>query len=171
MNSLLRIFLFCPVPENQKPLNELIIFQENFFNKNLCISIEKYKKNLVFSYLFFFFLNFLFFLPFQNLKNQESAFSFFFFLNFSTLSFFFFFFFLFFIRWIILENRLKNSRLFYEEGSWYDGQIWEKPFFLIKNDRLLTTQKIQPIVQRISKTSLFLFYIIFLFSIPLNFQS
>lgn len=169
MNSLLRIFLFCPVPENQKPLNELIIFQENFFNKNLCISLEKYKKNLITYYFLIFFLNFLFLFPFQNFINKETIVSFFFFLNFLTLSFFFFFFFLFFIRWIILENRLKNSRLFYEEGSWYDGQIWEKPFFLIKNDRLLTTQKIQPIIQRISKTSLFLFYIIILFSIPMNF--
>jgi hypothetical protein len=75
---------------------------------------------------------------------------------------FFIIFFLLFLRWSQVENRFNDSRLFYEEGSWYDGQIWEKPFFLIKNDRLLISQKIQPIIQRISQIILILFSITFL---------
>ena len=47
-----------------------------------------------------------------------------------------------FSRWSQLLKRLRNSRLFYEEGSWYDGQYWEKPLELIKNDKLLTSQKL-----------------------------
>jgi len=46
------------------------------------------------------------------------------------------------IRWITINQKFQNSRLIYEEASWYDGQIWEKPFFLIKNDKLISTQKI-----------------------------
>jgi hypothetical protein len=63
--------------------------------------------------------------------------------------------FLLFLHWKEIQNRFFEARIFYEEGSWYDGQIWEKPFLLIKNDRLLATQKIHPILQKISKTFLF----------------
>ena len=61
-----------------------------------------------------------------------------------------------------MKNRFLEARIFYEEGSWYDGQIWEKPFLLIKNDRLLVSQKIDPIIQRISRTILVIFYFTFL---------
>jgi hypothetical protein len=44
-----------------------------------------------------------------------------------------------FARWKQVEIRLSKSRLFYEEASWYDGQIWEKLFYF-KNDKLLSTQ-------------------------------
>jgi hypothetical protein len=56
-----------------------------------------------------------------------------------------------FARWKQVEIRLSKSRLFYEEASWYDGQIWENLFYF-KNDKLLSTQKIQPILQRILRT-------------------
>jgi hypothetical protein len=41
-----------------------------------------------------------------------------------------------------VQKRLKQPIVFYEEGSWFDGQTWEKPFSVIKNDRLLGSQKI-----------------------------
>jgi hypothetical protein len=169
MNSLIRIFLFCPVPENQKPMNEFLSFQENFLNKWIRGSKQKYKKNLLNLYILDFFLNLFLFFPFQNFKGYNSILPFFFLINFYTLIIFFFLFFIFFVRWILLENRFKNARLFYEEGSWYDSQIWEKPFFLIKNDRLLTTQKIQPILQKISKSTIFLFYLVLFLELILSF--
>jgi hypothetical protein len=52
-------------------------------------------------------------------------------------------------RWKDIQLHFNKSRVFYEEASWFDGQIWEKPFFLIKNDKLISTQKIQPILQRL----------------------
>ena len=65
-----------------------------------------------------------------------------------------FFFISIFIRWSSMNKRLIESRVFYEEASWFDGQTWEKPFFLIKNDKLLSTQKIQPVIRRIWTTIL-----------------
>tara|TARA_B110000503_G_C6796818_1_gene269452 strand:+ start:170 stop:373 length:204 start_codon:yes stop_codon:yes gene_type:complete len=53
-----------------------------------------------------------------------------------------------------VNKRLTQSRVFYEEASWFDGKIWEKPFFLIKNDKLLSSQKIQPILKRLFGTIL-----------------
>jgi hypothetical protein len=61
-------------------------------------------------------------------------------------------------RWSQLLKRFRNSRLFYEEGSWYDGQFWEKPFEIIKNDKLISNQKIKPILKRIIKTVLILIF-------------
>lgn len=40
-----------------------------------------------------------------------------------------------------VEERLIQSRFLYEEGSWYDTQIWEKPMRIIKADRFLAFQK------------------------------
>jgi hypothetical protein len=160
MKSNIKIFLLCPVPENQKPINEILNFQENFLTNWVFLSKKKYNEKS-FS-LFLFLLSFLGLTLFAFGK-FDSFFSFCFWSFFSTLCLFFLFCFLLFFRWSQLENRLKDSRLFYEEGSWYDGQIWEKPLFLIKNERLLCSQKIHPVVQRISKTILILFYLLIFF--------
>jgi hypothetical protein len=65
-----------------------------------------------------------------------------------------------------VKKKFDATRLFYEEASWYDGQIWEKPFELIKNDKLLSTQKIEPIILRITNLLFFFFslFLIFLFT-------
>jgi hypothetical protein len=57
-----------------------------------------------------------------------------------------------FARWKQVEKEFNEPRLFYEEASWYDGQVWEKPFSILKNDKLISTQKIKPILERISRT-------------------
>jgi len=70
-----------------------------------------------------------------------------------------FFYFVLLWRWNQVKTRFNDSRLFYEEASWYDGQIWEKPFLLIKNDRLISTQKIDPILERLWSTLWFFIYV------------
>lgn len=151
MNRNIRIFLFCPIPENQKPMSEFLLFKENSFFSWTSFSTKKYQQKFIFFSFCLTIFSFFLFLPFFSF---QVFFPFFF-------SFFllFFFFFNLFFRCFQLQNRLENSRLFYEEGSWYDGQIWEKPLSLIKNERLVSTQKIQPIVQRI--TFSFPFFLIF----------
>jgi hypothetical protein len=135
----LQIFFFCPVPENQKPLTEFILFQENTFYHWIFSSKKKEKKKI---FLFSFFLCFLHF-----------------FFIFPVFVFFIFF------RWSIIEKKFNNSRLFYEEGSWYDGQIWEKPLNLIKYERLISSQILQPILKKLSLFLIFLvFFNLFLYS-------
>jgi hypothetical protein len=56
-----------------------------------------------------------------------------------------------------LETKFNKSTLFYEEASWYDGQIWNKPLSIIKNDRLLKIKEINPLV---NKNLIILIYII-----------
>jgi hypothetical protein len=146
----LQIFFFCPVPENQKPLTEFILFQQNSFFSKIFFSKIYPKKNIYL--LCFFLLVFSLTLPFSN---------FFFLFDF----FLFFFFFFLFFRWSIIEKKFNDSRLVYEEGSWYDGQIWDKPLSLIKNERLISSQIIQPFLEKMSFFLIFLvFFTLFLYS-------
>jgi len=156
MNTNIKIFLLCPIPDGQKPINEYINLKENFLTSWLTLKSEKYLLALSKFYLFFFFLS-NFFLVIINFKT--SLFQYFLGCFFLTNCFLFLFYFINFLRWKENEDHLSNSRVFYEEGSWYDGQIWEKPFLLIKNDRLLVKQKIQPILGRIKRTLVILSYL------------
>jgi hypothetical protein len=151
----IKIFLLCPVPENQKPINEYINLQQNLLTQWLLFSNKGSRVSFLFLYFFIFFIFFC-----SNIPRLE----FFSFFHSIIISFFItnviilFFFFFEYFRWSQLENRFNQSRLFYEEGSWYDGQVWEKPFLLIKNDRFIATQKISPFIQRISRKILNFFY-------------
>lgn len=152
MNLNLPIFLLCPVPENQKPMIEFLIFQENSFFHWITFSRKKYQQKFFSFSISLFFLSFLCAYLFFSFSLEVST-------IFLFENFFFFFFFFLYSRWSQIEKRLKSSRLFYEEGSWYDGQVWEKPFPLLKNEKLITTQKIQPILERISFCLFFIFII------------
>jgi hypothetical protein len=61
------------------------------------------------------------------------------FLSFIFLSFLLF---VIFYRWKQVEKDFNQPRIFYEEASWYDGQIWEKPFSILKNDKLYSVEGI-----------------------------
>jgi hypothetical protein len=154
MSFNIKIFLFCPIPEGQKPINEYINYKQNF----LTTLINSTKKENTFSKWYssiFFFILILFFLNNFVFSPIKLLFENFFLTNLVV----FFFYFLNFIKWKNLQSRFKESRIIYEEGSWYDSQIWEKPFLLIKNDKLLESQKIQPIIQNIFRNFLLITYI------------
>ena len=120
----IKIFLLCPIPNDQKPIQDYIQLK-GFLQNPPTISFLS-------TFFSFQLINFFF----------------------NTL---------FFTRWKEIEKRFTQPTLFYEEGSWYDGQIWEKPFSLIKNDRLLTTQVIKPNL----KKSFLLLIVLFFFLLQL----
>jgi hypothetical protein len=142
MVSNIKIFLLCPIPEDQKPINEYIEIKENPLFTWSTLKNKEYYSKLFFIYIFFLFI----FLPFQftefNLNQIISLF-------FYSLTFFLLFLIVIYLRWKEIQLHFNKARLFYEEASWFDGQIWEKPFFLIKNDKLISSQKIEPILQRL----------------------
>jgi hypothetical protein len=149
----IKIFLLCPIPEDQKPINEYIDFKENILTNWTKLSTKIYIKNLCLTYFFFFSIFSIF--SFNELLIIFKKDLFDWFLIKFLLSFLSLFFYLIFIlfRWITINNKFQTPRIIYEEASWYDGQIWEKPFFLIKNDKLLSSQKINPIIQRLIRTN------------------
>ena len=146
MNLNIKIFLLCPIPDDQKPINEYLTLQENDISNWISLS----KKNYFFKIFFNFFLFFCLFSPLTFLLKLENEL--FLFNSFFSLTLLIILFLINFSRWSQLLKRFRSSRLFYEEGSWYDGQYWEKPIELIKNDKLITIQKIKPILNRIKKT-------------------
>ena len=160
MNSNIKIFLLCPVPEDQKPINAYIGLKENQLTNWTTLSKTNYEKK-IFSLLFFFFLSISFF-RISFFLDMRYIFDWII-IN-LLISFFLLFFLLLliFFRWKQIEKDFNQPRLFYEEASWYDGQIWEKPFSILKNDRLINTQKIRPILERIFRSLLNIFLIIFL---------
>ncbi|MBW4539916.1 MAG: CGLD27 family protein [Myxacorys chilensis ATA2-1-KO14] len=56
------------------------------------------------------------------------------------------------LGWVYVRTRLLNANVFYEESGWYDGQIWEKPPEVIDQDQLIVSYQIQPILRRLQKT-------------------
>jgi hypothetical protein len=155
MNLNIKIFLLCPVPDDQKPINEFIQLKENNFSKLIFSSKKNYFSKLLLDFGFFFVFSTIITFLFK-LNNNLIVFNTFFSINILITIFL-----INFLRWTQLLNKFRNSRLFYEEGSWYDGQIWEKPLEVIKNDKLITIQKLKPILKRIKKTLSILIFINF----------
>ena len=58
------------------------------------------------------------------------------------------------LGWSYVHDRLQKDRIFYEESGWYDGQTWLKPKTMLDRDRLIVLYEIKPIFIRIQKTFL-----------------
>jgi hypothetical protein len=161
MKPNIKIFLLCPVPENQKPINEYIGLKENFLTNWTTLKKGNYEKKVINLYLTL--LGVSFFFTFPNLSfSVNSVLKYIIFNLLITNTLILIVFLTFYLNWYQIKNRFEMSRLVYEESSWYDSQVWEKPFLLIKNDKLLKTQKIQPILQRLSRI-IIIFFIFNLF--------
>lgn len=106
----IKLFLLCPVPEEQKPIYQFINLKTYFLKENL--SFQPFNGSNVF--------NRLISIDSDLFKKIQSIF--------------------FFFPWKELEQRFDLPTISYEEASWYDGQIWEKSFFILKKDQLLNTQ-------------------------------
>jgi hypothetical protein len=175
-NSLIKIFFLCPVPDDQKPIAEYIELKKNSILNWTSFSKKKYNGKL-FSVFFTFFCWISFFeicssFPFPvsffkelkelstNLEGEKidrivtigilTIFLTFLFMSFFLLQTIF--------NLEEINSHFKNPRLCYEEGSWYQIKIWEKPFLLMKNEKLLRNQKIEPILQRVKNTFLITFF-------------
>jgi len=154
MISKLKLILLCPVPEDQKPISEYIGLKENPLTNWTTLSTKNYNTKL-FS-LFGTVFTILSALTFQEreflgdwiLSNLLIS------INVILVLYIVIIW-----RWNEIKKRLNQARLFYEEASWYDGQIWEKPFIILKNDRLLVSQKLEPVLSRLINTFVFLIYL------------
>jgi signal transduction histidine kinase len=156
MNPNIKIFLLCPVPETQKPINEYISLKENFLTNWTTFKKENYYKTIINIYILFLALSFFFTFPNTSFW-ETNIFKYIIFNLFITNILLLILFFTLYLNWYQIKNRFEISRLIYEESSWYDSQVWEKPFLLIKNDKLLQTQNIEPIIQRLSRAILIFF--------------
>jgi hypothetical protein len=168
MKSNIQIFVLCPVPEDQKPINEYIQLKENSFTNWVSLQDQKYLVQL-----FSFFTKIFTFCSILTISNFQDLHYFFdWILNniLFSLNGLIVILVILLVRWKQLSRKLNKSFFFYEEASWYDGQIWEKPFSILKYDKLLSTQKIERIFHRLNRTIFVICTLDFLFFTLLKFE-
>ncbi len=50
------------------------------------------------------------------------------------------------LGWSYVSRRLKSERVDYEESGWYDGQVWEKPIAWRQQDLLVARLQVEPVL-------------------------
>ena len=60
------------------------------------------------------------------------------------------------LGWSYICDRLLRQTVFYEETGWYDGQLWIKPPEEQVKDSLIGKYQVQPVLQRLRRTFGFL---------------
>jgi Conserved in the green lineage and diatoms 27 len=140
----------CPVPEEQRPLNEYQNLQESwFFGWALC-DWWGYARPL----LVLWSLSWIVFGPIAAASyvptRQPLQFMLFAAIGSSVIPVLALL--RLYLGWHYVKSRLLNPTIFYEESGWYDGQIWQKPPEMLMQDRLIVTYQVQPILLRLTRT-------------------
>ena len=55
------------------------------------------------------------------------------------------------LGWFYVHRRLRSEQVEYEESGWYDGQIWEKPLLWRQQDLLVATHQVRPVLMRLQQ--------------------
>jgi hypothetical protein len=140
----------CPVPEDQRPLNEYRTLADSWFFKWATLEPIGYLKPLV-----------LIWLGSLLISGPVSAASFFptkhplefsFWAGLGALILPLLAVVRLYLGWIYIRKRLFATKVFYEESGWYDGQTWEKTPDVLDQDRLIAVYEVQPILHRMELT-------------------
>ena len=59
------------------------------------------------------------------------------------------------LGWNYIRSRLLDTKIFYEESGWYDGQTWEKTPDFLNQDKLIVTYEVQPVVKHLQQAIVF----------------
>ncbi|MDA0291460.1 MAG: CGLD27 family protein [Cyanobacteria bacterium] len=55
------------------------------------------------------------------------------------------------LGWSYVQRRLVREKIIYEESGWYDGQEWEKPLDWRQQDLLVAQHQVKPILVRLGQ--------------------
>ena len=139
--------LSCPVPKDQRPINEYMkLVQSNFFNWPI-LTEYLFKKKIINLFFLFFTLA----LPFSNLFiNFNKSIIKLLLVNSAVSSFLVIFIILrLLLGWNYIKKRLDDSKVFYEESSWYDGRLWTKSKSILFQEKLINIYQVLPIIKKI----------------------
>ena len=53
------------------------------------------------------------------------------------------------LGWTYVMQRLLSESVDYEESGWYDGQVWEKPLVLKEKESLIASIEVKPILKNL----------------------
>ncbi len=145
---------FCPVPFEQQPINEYQELKQSWFFG--WITLTKWKLARKFAWIWV--LSLIICAPISAASFPPDDVFFLFLLSSSLGSALFVGVTLIrlYLGWSYIGDRLKKTKITYEESSWYDGQIWEKPVEFYCRDQLIFTHQVEPMIKRLQKTGLLL---------------
>lgn len=64
------------------------------------------------------------------------------------------------LGWVYVCDRLASHDIFYEETGWYDGQTWMKPPEVQLQDRLICDYQVRPLLRRIQQSLIILMVVL-----------
>lgn len=141
---------FCPVPDEQQPLNEYQQLKEAWPFRWPTLPKWVYLRKLAWVW----FIGGLFTGPIAaaSFPWKETPFQWFLAASGGALGFVFLMLMRIYLGWFYIRDRLQQAKIEYEESGWYDGQTWEKPPEMQMRDRLVVTYQVQPLLKRLYKT-------------------
>jgi len=139
--------IICPVPLNQRPLNEFNSIRNSWIISWPFLERIIFYRKLTFSWLIITPVCLTISYGSDYLKNNLFE------LIFISLTASLAFPILLLIRqwlsWVYIYKRLNSESIEYEETGWYDGQIWEKPIDWRSKDLLIAQHQIKPILNHL----------------------
>ena len=141
--------IICPVPQNQRPLNEFNNIRNSWIISWPLQEKSIFYRKLIFSWIFISPISLIISYGSDYLKNNildltmisltSSIFLPLLLLSRQWLS------------WKYIYKRLNSENIEYEESGWYDGQTWEKPIDWRAKDLLIAQHQVKPILNHLEK--------------------
>lgn len=149
---------FCPVPSEQQPVNEYQELAESWFFRWVTLSKWQFTLKLTRVWV----LSLLISAPISaaSFSPQEATLLFLLSSGLGASLFVTFALIRLYLGWSYIGDRLKKTKIVYEETSWYDGQIWEKPLEFYRRDQLIFQYQVQPTLIRLRKSFILLLTLI-----------
>lgn len=137
----------CPVPAEQRPINEYRSLKEAWFFHWLTLALPPYLKRISCLWT----LSWVVTGPIAAASFPLSEYPLKFGLMASISSSVLVSLFLLrvYLGWAYIRDRLISETVFYEESGWYDGQYWTKPTEELTRDRLVGNYEILPMLKRL----------------------
>ena len=150
--------IICPVPLNQRPLNEFNTIRNSWIISWPFLEKSIFYRKLAFSWLFITPLSLIISYGSDYLKNNILELTL---VSFTT-SLFFPIFLLVrqWLSWIYIYKRLNSENIEYEESGWYDGQTWEKPIDWRAKELLIAQHQVKPILNHLKKIIILIVFIL-----------
>ena len=150
--------IICPVPLNQRPLNEFNSIRNSWIISWPCLERNIFYRKLTFSWLFITPVSLTISYGSDYLKNNIFELIF---LSFTaSVAFPIFILIRQWLSWVYIYKRLNSEKIEYEESGWYDGQTWEKPIDWRAKDLLIAQHQIKPILNHLKVIILILISVV-----------
>ena len=141
--------IICPVPLNQRPLNEFNSISKSWINSWPLLEKNIFYRKLLYSWLIIIPFSLIISYGSDYLKNN--VLDLFFTSLIASLLFPIFILIRQWLSWVYIYRRLNSENIEYEESGWYDGQTWEKPIDWRAKDLLIAQHQIKPVLNHLEK--------------------